>query len=110
MFHRQFPEVKISATLLRRLYRGNGIAFKIIKRVKKVIDFSHEVYRNLFIEMRDTVQYVMRNEIPLLFLDEAIFSFNTFASRAWAGRHTNISIPEDAIKIKTQALIAAISI
>ena len=31
MFHRQFPELRISATLLHRTYRANGVKFKYIQ-------------------------------------------------------------------------------
>ena len=51
MFHRSFPEIKISATLLQRTYKNHGIKYKYIQRGKKVIDYSNQYYLNLFTEM-----------------------------------------------------------
>ena len=41
MFHRTFPEIKISATLLAKTYKRLGIKFKFIERGKKIIDYSN---------------------------------------------------------------------
>ena len=41
MFHRTFPEIKISATLLQTTYKQCGVKFKFIHRGKKVIDYSN---------------------------------------------------------------------
>ena len=41
MFHRTFPEIKISSTLLAKTYKTLGIKFKFIKRGKKIIDYSN---------------------------------------------------------------------
>ena len=48
MFHRIFPEIKISPTLLARTYKSLGIKYKFIKRGKKIIDYSNQYYYNLF--------------------------------------------------------------
>ena len=49
-------------------------------------------------------------DLPLVFLDEAIFSFNTFKAKAWSKTYKSITIKDYTIKVKTQALIAAISL
>ena len=41
MFHRTFPEIKISATLLQTTNKMCGIKFKFIHRGKKVIDYTN---------------------------------------------------------------------
>ena len=51
MFHRAFPDTKISASTLERIYKKGGVKFKFINRIKKEIDFSTEYYGNLFNEM-----------------------------------------------------------
>ncbi|TNV74642.1 hypothetical protein FGO68_gene16122 [Halteria grandinella] len=108
--HRQFPEVKFSSSSLQRLYKKHGIRFKFIQKIKKEIDFHDEVYRELFTKMVQQLQEVKDADLPLIFLDEAIFSFNTFKTKAWSKAYKNIVIKDHAIKVKTQALIAAISL
>jgi len=51
MFHRQFPDIKISSSLLQREYKKLGIKFKFIQRGKKQIDFNDNHYKQLFKEM-----------------------------------------------------------
>jgi len=46
----------------------------------------------------------------VLFLDEAIFSFNTFTGRAWSHAHTNFEVTEEHTAVKTQALLAVVSV
>jgi len=45
----------------------------------------------------------------VVFLDEAIFSFNTFSTKAWASPYQNIEVKESSLRLKTQALICCIS-
>jgi len=40
MFHRKFPELKVSPSSIQRLYKKSNIRFKLIQRVKKVINFE----------------------------------------------------------------------
>ncbi len=46
----------------------------------------------------------------MVFLDEAVFSFNTFKAKAWSKPYQSIVVKDSAIRIKTQALVAAISL
>jgi uncharacterized protein YerC len=56
MFHRKFPNIKISSSTLRRIYLKAGIRYKAIERVKKVIDFNNEYYAELFVEMHSLIR------------------------------------------------------
>ena len=49
MFHRQFPESKISVSTLARVYRAHKICYKKVKRVKMNIDINSDPYRRNFI-------------------------------------------------------------
>ncbi len=109
MFHRQFPELLISTTLLRKTYKRANIKYKSILRVKRHISFEEGHYRELFMEMYSKVEKVQTEQLLIIFLDEAIFSFSTFASRTWSSVNDNIVVPEEATRVKTQALLAAIS-
>ena len=48
MFHRRYPDLKISASTLERVYFKGGVKYKAINRIKKIIDFTNEHYRGLF--------------------------------------------------------------
>ena len=66
MFHRTFPEIKISATLLQTTYKQCGIKFKFIHRGKKVIDYTNQYYFNLFREMYDAIKVTRLRDVKLV--------------------------------------------
>jgi len=109
MFHRAFPELKISASLLQRTYKKHGIKFKFIHRGKKIIDYSNQYYLNLFRDMYDALKVTRLRDRKLVWVDEAVFSFNTFGTRAWSSKYSSIQVQDAQARIKTMAFIAAIS-
>jgi transposase len=109
MFHRSFPEIKISATLLQKTYKKDGIKYKYIQRGKNIIDYSNQHYLNLFTEMYQAVKKARLRDKKLVLVDEAIFTFNTLESKAWSSKYQSISVKESDARIKTVALIAAVS-
>lgn len=101
IFHRQFPEIKISASLLQRTYKKSGVRFKYINKVKKVIDFRVTHYHDYFVKMYRQLELVKLYEMKLVLLDESIFSFNTFNAKAWSLPYNGITVPEDSLRVKT---------
>jgi hypothetical protein len=45
----------------------------------------------------------------LIWVDEAVFTFNTFSTGAWSSKYSSIQVSDADAKIKTIALVAAIS-
>ena len=109
MFHRAFPEIKISASLLWRTYKQRGVKFKFIHRGKKVIDYGNSYYYNLFRDMYDAVKVTRHRDVKLVWVDEAMFTFNTFSTRAWSAKHHSIEVNDADIRIKAMAFLGAIS-
>ena len=109
MFHRVFPELKVSATHLARTYSQQGIRFKFIQRGKKTIDYSNQYYLNLFRDMHTAVRRARLRDLKLVWVDEAVFTFNTFSTKAWAGRYSSIQVKDTELRLRTVALVAAIS-
>lgn len=87
MFHRTFPEIKLSASHLQRIYKKLGIRFKFIQRGKKLIDYTNQYYFNLFKEMYLAVKGTRLRDKKLVWVDEAVFTFNTFSTKAWSAKH-----------------------
>ena len=109
MFHRTFPEIKVSASLIQRTYKQHGVRFKYIQRGKKIIDYTNQYYFNLFAEMHQAIRAAKLRDKKLVWVDEAVFTFNTFSTRAWSSKYHSIEIKDADAKIKTMALVAAIS-
>ena len=110
LFHRTFPEAKISPTSLWRFYKRNGIRFKYIQKVKKVIDFQNPEYNAMFKRMTELLSQAKEQKLPIVFLDEAVFTFNTFKTKAWSSSYKSITVDDFAIRVKTQAFIAGVTL
>ena len=109
MLHRTFPEVKVSATTIRNTYKKNGIKFKFIKRAKKTVDFADPHYLQLFRDMFEAVKVARLKDMKLVWVDEAVFTFNTLGKRAWASKFQSINVNDVDFKVRTTAIIAGIS-
>ena len=62
------------------------------------------------IQLHSKLEELIRDGYEILYLDEAIFSFNTFNGRVWSHANNNFEVLEHQTAIKTQALLAAISL
>jgi transposase len=74
-----------------------------------VIDYTNHYYYNLFREMYDAVKVTRLRDVKLVWVDEAMFTFNTFSTRAWSAKHQSIEVNDADIRIKTMAFLGAIS-
>ena len=52
-----------------------------------MIDYTNQYYYNLFREMYDAVNVTLLRDVKLVWVDEAMFTFNTFSTRAWSAKH-----------------------
>lgn len=66
------------------IYLKNGIKFK---QIRKVIDFTQDYYLKLFKDMVAKINEAKERNERIIFVDEAIFSFNTFRKRAWSHKY-----------------------
>jgi len=78
MFHRAHPEIKISASTLRRVYVHYKIKYKVIKRVKPVTDLFRGRCRELALGMIKELEDAREEGLKIIYVDEAVFTFNTF--------------------------------
>ena len=68
--------------------------FKTIRRGKHLIDFDNPKYKKLLQELVQSMQQAKASGKKIVWLDEAIFSFNTYAKRAWYIKNKRLDIPE----------------
>lgn len=84
----------MSASVLARIYKDHKITFKYIRRIKKVIDFNVEYYRNILFTMSDKLVQAKFESLKIIYCDEAVFTFNTFCKKSWSPPYLNISVYE----------------
>lgn len=109
MFHRQFPELHISAQSIANIYKKNGISYKTVNRIKRVIDFNVPFYKDNLNYIFDQMQRSQEHNIKFIHADEAVFTFNTFISRSWYKRYSNIEVYDQKVKVQTHAILGGIS-
>ena len=90
LFHRKYPEVKLSVSHLQRLYQKHNIKFKVIRQQKPVSKIPTDKLNELTQTMHDLVTQAIEDEVKIIFADEAIFSPKTRLEKSWATRLTNI--------------------
>ena len=59
--------------------------------------------------MFEAVRTTRQKDVKLVWVDEAVFTFNTFRTRAWAGPNHCIQVQDADARVQTMAFIAAIS-
>jgi len=101
--------LKISPTSIQRLYKKNNLRFKLIQRIKKMINFEDPEYKAWFNRMVEDLTKAREQETPVVFLDKAVFTFNTFKAKAWSSAYSSIKVNDFAVRVKTQALLAAVN-
>ena len=74
-----------------------------------MIDYTNQYYYDLIREMYDAVKVTRLRDVKLVWVDEAMFTFNTFSTRAWSAKHQSIQVDDADIRINSMAFIGAIS-
>ena len=59
--------------------------------------------------MYSAIKASKHRDKKLVWIDEAVFTYNTFKTKAWSAKNSRIQVNDADAKIKTVALIAAIS-
>ena len=70
------------------------IKFKSIKRIKRQINFNNEPIKSTLIQLKEQIDALIRKGFRILYLDEAVFTFNSFSGRAWSHKNSNIAVTE----------------
>jgi hypothetical protein len=109
MFHRQYPDTRISPTTINRLYTKHGVKYKYIRRVKKEIDFNLPHYREMLQDIQSEMRWAHHKGVKFISADEAVFTFHTFTKKSWSGSYNNITVLDRKITVKTHAILAGIS-
>jgi hypothetical protein len=65
-------------------------------------------YKKLLIECYEKVKSLRERGVPIVYLDEAMFTFNTIKKRAWYSKLENLKVAQESRQMKPLALVAAI--
>ena len=100
----------MSASTIQRAYQASKVRFKFIRSSKKVIDYTNPYYRKLLVDCFSKVKELRDKGIPIICLDEAMFTFNTLKKRAWYSLNSNLRVNQESRDMTPLALIAGVEL
>ena len=109
LYHRQFPERKISVTLLRKVYRLHGIRKKVIRWTKPIRPSKAKKYGKVLEELRQEVEAAEAEGYEVCYTDECMFSRKSVPKIEWAQRKTNLDVDMTLLNEPAYALLLAVS-
>jgi hypothetical protein len=78
IFHRRFPDKRITANALRLLYKRNGIKMKKVYPCKTQPKHNAIKYALEEETCRTSLQQAIHDMLPIVYLDEIVFTSRTF--------------------------------
>ena len=108
-FMRKFPQAHMNPTLLRKVYRMNGIKKKKYRWYKVDPNATPESKVLALARMKRQLTMARNQGYRIVYLDETMFTRKTVADLEWALPKENVMINEAKLKEPTLALLSAIS-
>ena len=109
MFHRKYPNKKISESGLRRLYLSNGIRQKQIKAEKRLSNRTISTFEFQKQEILKKLREAKQNGIPVLFCDEIAFTKRSLLMKTWSPRNVYFRLDQSEIYSGFRTAIVAVS-
>jgi hypothetical protein len=94
LFHRAFPEVKITPSYLATIYRKNKIKRKAVKLVKSLPNHLAQKVPAKLIMMKSEVRAALAEGRKLVFVDEAMFTTAARITHSYAQKNANVIVDE----------------
>lgn len=110
LFHRCFPDTRISPSSLSRIYKKYKIKRKRIYQTKRYFIKNNESHAIEVGHLKQEVSMVLDGGYNIIFLDETMFTYNTLFEVDYSNRGSNIVISEKACGGKTIAVVACVSL
>lgn len=109
LFHRQFPEVKITRSQLCRIYDKNGVKRKAVVNTK-ILTQKQELRLVKPIELlREQLSAAISSNQLIIYIDEVMFTSKSILKREYSARHQNIKVDYNKMYLETTAVVAAIT-
>lgn len=109
LFHRRFPERRIKAATLGRLYRSLGIRYKKV-RVSKIPRNTNVLsYMLKTSQCKRELEAAIKRGLPIVYCDETMFTKRTYASHDFGPKYVVNEVCEEAVYIGYVSAIAAVS-
>ena len=108
-FMREHPAAHMNPTLLREVYRRQGIKKKKLRWYKYDKNATEAEIRRDLARMKRQITMATNDGYRLVYLDETMFTRKTLRLEEWSKPKENVRVDEALLKEPTLALLSAIS-
>ena len=109
LFHRAFPDKKITTSMLQRLYANCNVRLKVVRLRKVMPDLIKLDFEQLHAQLNERVTSAVETRRKIIFVDEVCFTRSTILKRALSSKGHNICIDQARLNEGFTSVIAAIS-
>ena len=110
MFHRQFPEKRISIYRLRKAYREAGIKLKKIQTTKIVTKGQKASIELQLIKCKAEVEHHLEEGFRIVYVDEICTTKSTIPTHEWSAKNRPVRLDYRQFARECIATIAAVSL
>lgn len=109
MFHRTFPNKRINATKLWRIYKQHRITRKNVRRQKVPPPNTLADWLLHVRTCRNQVLQAKADGLQIIYCDETVFTKQTLLSRDYGAKGEKIEVDEKDVYVPYASAIAAVS-
>ena len=107
--HQEFPDCRITASYLGKLYAKHKIKQKPVQIVKVS---NPKTLRRIAAQTQEAkiqIHKWLQERAQIFWLDEAMFTCQTYRGREWSTRYTNITVAAAQFNIQSTAFLGCVS-
>ena len=109
LFHRKFPDMKITQNILQRLYAKHHIRRKVVRMVKVAPPDKSKDYERLREMACTKLQAAVDNGIRVIYVDEVAFTKKTIQTRDYSNKYENLKLNQMDVNTDYFTAVASIS-
>ena len=109
MFHRRWPEKRLTVYRLRKVYRDHGIRRKKIRHTKVVTESQKKKIQAEAVAARDRLEELQAQRFRILFVDEIVTTKSTIPTHEYSAPNQPFRIDLKQYQSTCIATVAAIS-
>lgn len=92
LFHRKFPDKRVSTSGLLRLYKKHGITRKKVRMFKTPKNVTLHDYLADTKRCRDQVKDALDKQLPIIYVDETVFTKKTYFGYDYTPKYVSAKV------------------
>ena len=109
LFHRRFPDCRISTTYLSKIYRDHKISKKRIRQDKLPVNMTLSNYQMKVTKCREQLGGAIKEKLEVVYCDETIFTRHTYNTSEFAPKYHSYKVSQKDIYIDHVWAVAFVS-